>query len=102
MQTAQLIEEALFEAIDEINQQQPEDQQVQKKMDTPLFGNDGVLDSYALVNLIVSVEQKIQEKLDLAVTLADEKAMSQKNSPFRTVESLANYIRQIIGPSDVA
>lgn len=98
MQTAEKITEALFEAIDELNQQQPEDQQVQKEMNTPLFGSDGVLDSYALVNLIVTIEQKIQEKLDIAVTLADEKAMSQKNSPFRTVEALAGYIQQLIGP----
>ena len=37
-------------------------------------------------------EQKIEEELDIRLTLADEKAMSQKNSPFRTVASLSDYI----------
>ncbi len=96
METAQQVEQVLFDSIDEINTQLPQAQQVEKALDTPLFGRDGVLDSLALVNLIVAVEQKLQERLNVAVTLADEKAMSQKNSPFKTVASLAGYIVQLI------
>ena len=90
------VEQVLFEAIEEINDQLPEEQHIAKKMSTPLFGEDSGVDSLTLVNLIVAAEQKIQEQMDAAVTLADEKAMSQKNSPFRSVESLAAYIVMLL------
>ena len=55
----------------------------------PLFGVDGVLDSLALVSLVLSVEQAIEERLGVLVTLADARAASQAASPFRTAGALA-------------
>lgn len=62
---------------------------------TRLLGREAVLDSMGLVNLIVEVEQRLEDIYDLTVVLADERAMSQKNSPFRSVETLADYICQL-------
>ena len=59
--------------------------------DTRLVGPGSVLDSLGLVTLIVAVEQAIQEELDVAVSLADEKALSRTRSPFRTIGTLAQY-----------
>ena len=59
--------------------------------DTLLFGEGGALDSMGLVTLIIAVEQAIEDKYDVIARLADEKAMSQKNSPYRTVSTLATY-----------
>ncbi|MEQ8332560.1 hypothetical protein [Nisaea sp.] len=56
-----------------------------------LFGIGGALDSIALVSLIVAVEQAIEAELDVLVTLADDKAASQKTSPFRTIGALVEY-----------
>jgi acyl carrier protein len=86
------VDQILFAAIEEINQQLPSNQTIKADKSTMLFGKDGVLDSLTLVNLIVAAEQKVQEILNIAITLADERAMSQKNSPFKSVESLASYI----------
>ena len=58
---------------------------------SPLFGADGALDSLGLVTLIVAVEQSIESDFDVGVALADEKALSQTQSPYRTVKSLAAY-----------
>lgn len=58
---------------------------------TVLFGEDGVLDSMGLVSLVIATEQAIEEKYDKSISLADEKAMSQSKSPYRSVESLAEY-----------
>jgi len=63
---------------------------------TSLIGRNSVLDSLGLVNLIVSVEQKLSEDHDIAVTIADERAMSQEKSPFRTVGSVTDYIALLI------
>lgn len=64
--------------------------------ETPLFGQDGILDSLALVSLVVSMEQAIEDRFGVSVSLADEKAMSQKNSPYRTIGSLADYASRLI------
>ena len=90
------IEQIIFEAIEDLNLQRSQDDQLKKSEDTVLFGYSGQLDSLGLVDLILAVEQKIMEKLDKVVTLADEKAMSQKKSPFRTVGFLAEYICQLL------
>ena len=59
--------------------------------DTTLFGKAGILDSMGLVTLIIAVEQAIEDKYGASAGLADEKAMSQANSPYRTVGTLADY-----------
>ena len=86
----------IFDAIDETNEQLPIDQKVVKSTDTVLFGKSSELDSLGLVNLIISAEQKLEEEFGVNLTLADERAMSQKNSPFRTVISLAEYISLLL------
>jgi D-alanine--poly(phosphoribitol) ligase subunit 2 len=63
---------------------------------TPLFGQEGILDSLGLVTLVVAVEQAIEDEFGVSISLADEKAMSQRHSPYRTIGSLAEYARQMI------
>lgn len=59
--------------------------------DTPLFGDGGVLDSLGLVELIIALEQEIESEAGVTVVLADERAFSQRQSPFATVATLAEY-----------
>jgi acyl carrier protein len=82
----------IYQAIDEFNLQHPPEERLEKSAESVLFGPEGRLDSLGLVDLILAAEQKIAEELDAVVTLADEKAMSQKSSPFRTVGALADYV----------
>ena len=58
---------------------------------TQLFGENGLLDSVGLVSLVVAVEQALEDELGLQVGLADERALSQRSSPYRTVSTLAEY-----------
>ena len=88
--------QVIFDAVDELNEQYPEKQGLIKSIDTVLFGETGTLDSLGLVNLIVTTEQKIEEEFGILVSLADERAMSQKYSPFRTIGSLGDYIAILI------
>jgi D-alanine--poly(phosphoribitol) ligase subunit 2 len=90
--------EIIYQSIDEINQQERID--IPKSLQSQLFGRGSRLDSLGLVNFIVSVEEKINDKHGFSISLADEKAMSQKNSPFLSVDTLAEYILQIIKGSD--
>ena len=63
---------------------------------TPLFGRSGVFDSLGLVAAIVAVEEAIEEEFGVSVTLADERAMSQKRSPFLNMSALADYAQTLI------
>ena len=69
---------------------------------TPLVGGQAVLQSIDLVALIVDVEQRIADDYDLAITIADDRAMSQRTSPFRTPRSLAEYICVLLGEAAAA
>ncbi|MFP4369560.1 MAG: hypothetical protein ACLFR2_08265 [Candidatus Kapaibacterium sp.] len=86
----------IYEAIEEINEELPKNRRVKKEPDTILFGEGGSIDSITLVNLIVTIEGLIEDEFDKSVTLADEKAMSQANSPFRSVASLADYTASLL------
>lgn len=60
--------------------------------ETLVFGVGGVLDSMGIVTMIVDVEQAVHDEFGQAVSLADDRAMSQRNSPYRSIGSLADYI----------
>ena len=64
--------------------------------ETPLFGEGGHLDSVGLVSLVVAVEEAIEDRLGVSISLADERAMSQARSPFRTIGSLAEYAGTLV------
>ncbi len=61
-----------------------------------LFGGQGPLDSMALVNLIADLEDAVADEFGASITLADEKAMSARNSPYRDVASLTQAVAERI------
>lgn len=63
---------------------------------TRLIGHEAVLDSMGLVSLLLDVEQSISEQYDVVIIIADERAMSQKRSPFRSLESLTDYVLELV------
>jgi acyl carrier protein len=65
--------------------------------ETRLFGGDSLLDSTALVSLLVEVEQQVNDACSSEIVIADDRAMSQKRSPFRTIASLAEYVAMLLG-----
>jgi hypothetical protein len=46
------------------------------------------------VSLVIAVEQTLEERYAVGVALADEKALSQRSSPYRTIGTLAAYAAQ--------
>ena len=65
--------------------------------ETHLIGGKSPLDSIGLVTLIADLEGDIQREYGVAVTLADEKAMSLTVSPFRRVGTLVEYVEEKLG-----
>jgi D-alanine--poly(phosphoribitol) ligase subunit 2 len=92
----QKIIEIIYNSFDDINEELPKKNRLEKKVDEIIYGNEGKLDSLGLVNLIVSIESAIDDELDKQIVIANEKAMSMKNSPFRSVDTLAQFILELI------
>lgn len=90
------IVELIYEAIEEVNSQENDPCKViVKSPETVLVGPDGSLDSLGLVNFIVALEGIISDEINTDITLVDERAMMLENSPFRTVNSLAEYVESL-------
>jgi acyl carrier protein len=67
--------------------------------DTVLLGPGGAVDSLGLVRLVMVVERRVEDDFGVPVSLTDEKAMSQRNSPFRSVGAMIEYLSaQLAGP----
>jgi acyl carrier protein len=62
--------------------------------DAAIFGPSSPLDSLGLLTLLLDIEEDLQAA-GATVRLSDDRAMSQTRSPFRSVESLVDYIGRI-------
>jgi len=71
-----------------------DDENTEINESTVLLGNNAVVDSIGLVNLIVDIESALSDK-GLEITLTSEDAMSRRKSPFRSVETLSDYIIEL-------
>ena len=68
--------------------------------ETKLFGKSGLLDSLGMINLVLELEEILFETYAVNIVIANEKALSQKRSPFRDVNSLVNYVTTLLGNVD--
>ena len=84
----------VLETVKEIGEDQENQALINATEDTRLFGEN--LDSMGIVFLVTDLESRISDELDVDLTLADERAMSQKTSPFRSVKTLAKYANTLI------
>jgi acyl carrier protein len=96
MNNSENIIAAIYRAVDWINGELPPDRQLIKAPETRLLGSESVLDSMHLVSLIVAIEREVEDGFGVALTLADERALSMQASPFRSIRSLADYIAILI------
>lgn len=85
------VREVVFEALRNINLERSPDDQVALSDETRLFGTDAVLDSLALVSVIVDVETLLADRFGANISLTDDRALSQAISPFSSVKALVEY-----------
>ncbi len=95
------LKELVIDAIKAINNTHLKNEALNSpSLDTPLYGIGGYLDSLSLVALVSEIEDQISEKYEADIILADEKMVSLKNSPFRSVEALVAYVEESIKKLD--
>ena len=86
------VSELVKEAVTDLNDELQYDSLNAPSDDTAIFGDEDGIDSLSLVRLVVDIEQRVQESLDKQVSLTDEKAMSARRSPYRSVGSLVDFV----------
>jgi acyl carrier protein len=96
MSNQERIVRAVYRAVDELNTQLPRGVHVEKSLDAELYGKTGKLESIDVVNFIMEVEDQIREEFGVSITIADDRAMSQQNSPFLTLGTLTEYLAQLL------
>ncbi len=88
----QRVQHVLYAAIDELNESLPVEGRVAKSPATVLFGEASALDSLALVNLIVSIEQKLLETFAASLGLAESLMQDPHGGLPETVDGLSDHI----------
>ena len=92
----QKIEQVIVDSLTELNEELENKELSNPNKETKLYGGNGVLDSLALVSFITDLEERVSDEFDKDIVLADEKAMSQRTSPFRNIETLVIYIEKLL------
>lgn len=85
------IQNIIFEALENLSDELENNELKTPTLQTKIYGIDGNLDSLALVSFIADLEEMLSG-IGINIVLADEKAMSARNSPFKDVETLVQYI----------
>jgi hypothetical protein len=88
------VQEVILEAMRLANLARDNGAQLEVSAQAPIFGPDSALDSLGLVALLLDIEDGLRA-IGCDVVLSDERAMSQKRSPFRNVPALVAYIMSV-------
>lgn len=91
------IESVILAAIDIVNQSRLTEERLAMERDAVIFGDGSPLDSLGLVSLLIEIEDQLAAR-GMPISLSDERAMSQKRSPFRDVPSLVAYVQSLLPP----
>jgi acyl carrier protein len=81
--------ELLIDAIKEINKDLEIKDLENIKDETPLFD---ILDSMAILDLVLEIENRLQQKYSKYIQIADDKTMDALNTPFKTFKILLEYV----------
>ena len=100
--TEEAVLKVLCSVIGEINEELPYDKQLGTDPSSMIYGDAGTLDSLDLVRLVVLLEQQISEEFGMALTIADERAMSEANSRFHSVGTLVAHVMKLISDDAAA
>lgn len=90
------IKNIVTNSLQEFNEEVDEDKLLEISKNTILLDKKGKLDSLDFVTLLLIIESNIFNKLGKNITIVSEKAFSKKYSPFKDVESLTEFITELL------
>jgi acyl carrier protein len=93
---------AIEAATDAVDHDDPSVADAEVSESTILIGDGAVVDSLGLVQIITDVEDTVSERYGRDLDLTDERALSQKHSPFRSVAALVDHVMDYVASSSPA
>jgi acyl carrier protein len=88
------ISEVFYACIDSVNRLQPSNAQLVKEPDSVLVGDGGVLDSLALITLLVELEDALRTKLAVECPLIEDDLLADAQGPYRSIANLTEWIAE--------
>jgi len=92
----EIIKNIVMDSLQEFNEETDNNKALETSENTILLDKKGNLDSLDFVTLVVIIESNIFNKLGKNITIVSEKAFSIKYSPFKDVESLTEFIVELL------
>lgn len=81
----------LIDAIKEVNRELEIEELENIDDETPIFE---LLDSMAVLDLVLEIENRLQQKYSKYIQIADDKTMDALNTPFKTFKTLLEYVEE--------
>jgi len=79
----------VIDAIEEINRELDIEELKDLQDDSPIFE---LLDSMAILDLVLELEDRLQQKYSRYIQIADDKTMDTLHTPFKTLKTLLECV----------
>ena len=84
-----MIREIILESLNEVNKELKNVEFFDIKNETLIFDN---MDSMAVLELIIEIENKLQMQYGKFIQIADDTIMDEVKTPFKTLSSLIEFV----------
>ncbi|MBT4731392.1 hypothetical protein HOB87_05435 [Candidatus Woesearchaeota archaeon] len=84
-----MIRKVILDSVAEVNKELKSEVLSNLNNDTLIFEN---LDSVAVLDLVIEIENKLQQEYGKFIQIADETVMDEIQTPFKTLLSLTKFI----------
>jgi hypothetical protein len=91
------VADAIFAAVDELNEMLPDNEQLAKNESAALTGDNAVIKSLSLANLMVGIEEQVDDLLGESVSLVGGDPLPDDPSPLETLGTMIDYVTQLVG-----
>lgn len=88
--------EAVFAAVDELNEMLPDNEQLEKDEHAALTGEGASIKSLSLANLMVGIEEQVEECFDTPVSLVGGDPLPENPSPLETLGTMIDYVLKLL------
>lgn len=85
--------ELIYGSIKEVNKQIAPKNHLKLKVNEYLVSDKSPIDSLGLITLLIHIEGEISKKFNQNINLIEEELISEVDTPFETIGSLAEWLK---------
>ena len=88
--------DAVFAAVDELNEMLPDNEQLARDESAALTGEGATIKSMSLANLMVGIEEQLDERFDASIALVGGDPLPENPSPLETLGTMIDYVTTLM------